>query len=431
MIRPSSTLIVATAIAVTPLCVIAGLFPTLAPICYAGLAVFVTVAAADAIRVVRSISGWSANTPRDLRWFKDREEKMLISIQHHAGGSNDVSIHVALPPEIEAKETIISARVEGASAIETLCTPRARGDFQLRLCDIEQRSPLRLWLASRSLPIESDIRVYPDLRRERAADLIRSHNLVGVHSRRQLGKGREFEKLREYEHGDSFEDIHWKATARRAKPVVKVFQIERTQEVYAVIDSSRLSARGGALESYVSAALALAITAESQHDRFGLASFSAGVDVFIPAAGVKRHFAFCRDAIYALQPRRVTPDLEEVFAYLHTHLRKRALIVFLTALDDPFLADAFVNDIRVLSRRHLVMVNVPEQADVRPLFSGALPAAADEIYTKLAGHIQWTGLRELQRTLERKGVRLAMVNPAQLPAQLSRQYMDVKRGQLL
>ena len=130
--------------------------------------------------------------------------------------------------------------------------------------------------------------------------MIRGHNLQGTHHRRQLGKGREFEKLREYEHGDSFEDIDWKATARRRSPVVKVFQIERTQEVYAVIDSSRLSARGNVLDSYVTAALTLAVTAESQHDRFGLASFSAGVDGFLPAAGGKRHFAFCRDAIYAL-----------------------------------------------------------------------------------------------------------------------------------
>ena len=201
---------------------------------------------------------------------------------------------------------------------------------------------MRFWFAFRALPIATEIRVYPDLRRERAADLLRSRHLVGAHRRRQLGKGREFDKLREYEPGDSFEDIDWKATARRRLPVVKVFQIERTQEIYVAIDSSRLSARGNVLDSYVTAALALAVTAESQHDRFGLATFSAGVDNFVPAAGGKRHFAFCRDTIYALQPRSVTPDVQEIFSYLHTHLRKRSLVVFLTALDDPFLAESFL-----------------------------------------------------------------------------------------
>lgn len=127
----------------------------------------------------------------------------------------------------------------------------------------------------------------------------------------------------------------------------------------------------------------------------------------------------------------MTPDLEEVFSYLHTHLRKRSLILFLTALDDPFLAEAFVRNIGVLSRRHVVMINVPEQSEIRPLFSGAAPESPDGIYGRLAGHMQWAALRELQKTLERQGVRLAIVNPSQLPAQMARQYLEVKQRQLL
>jgi uncharacterized protein (DUF58 family) len=431
MIRATPTLIAATAIAVLPLCTIAGLYLPLAPVCYAGLALFTAVIAADAFRVNHAISSWKASAPPLLKWFKDRETTLPVSIASGSGLRHEVRFHVAFPSAIEPREKTLTVGIQGSGIVDVVCTPRRRGDFTLCTCNIEQRSPMRFWFASRTLPIATEIRVYPDLRRERAADLIRGHNLVGAHHRRQLGKGREFDKLREYEHGDSFDDIDWKATARRRRPVVRVFQIERTQEIYAVIDSSRLSARGNVLDSYVSAALALAITAESRHDHFGLASFSAGVDGFLPAASGKRHFAFCRDTIYALQPRPVTPDIEEVFSYLHTHLRKRSLVIFLTALDDPFLAEAFVRNIRVLSRRHIVMINVPEQSEVRPLFSGTAPDTPDQIYTKLAGHMQWAGLRELQKTLERQGVCLAIVDSAQLPVQLSRQYLDIKQRQLL
>jgi len=430
-LRPSTRLIVVAAIAIVPLATVAGFLPPLAPAGFAALALIALIAAVDAFTLTRSIARWSAAAPASLQWFQDREAALPIVLQHSAAASHNLRLHVNLPPEIEPRDKSVAFRIEGSGIAEFACVPRRRGEFHPDTCDIEQPSALGLWYAGRTLPIHSEVRVYPDLRRERAADLIRSHARSGAHARRQLGKGREFEKLRDYEHGDSFEDIYWKATARRQKPVVKVFQIERTQEVYAIIDSSRLSARGDILDSYVTAALALAITAEAQHDRFGLASFSAGIDNFIPAASGKRHFAFCRDAIYAVQPRPVTPDIEEVFSYLHTHLHKRSLIIFLTALDDPFLADAFVNNVRVLSRRHLVLVNVPEQADVRPLFTGAMPASADEVYTRLAGHMHWTRLRELQKTLERRGVRLAVVDPAQLPSQLARQYIEVKQRQLL
>ena len=87
--------------------------------------------------------------------------------------------------------------------------------------------------------------------------------------------------------GDGFDEIDWKATARRARPITRVFQIERTQEVYAVIDTSRLSARGTTLDRFVSAALALGLAAERQGDLFGLVAFSDKLRQFVRARNGK------------------------------------------------------------------------------------------------------------------------------------------------
>ena len=76
-----------------------------------------------------------------------------------------------------------------------------------------------------------EIRVYPNLRRDSDLKALRQ-GVSGAHSVRQVGRGREFEKLREYLPGDGFDEIHWKATARRGRPITKVFQVERTQEIY-------------------------------------------------------------------------------------------------------------------------------------------------------------------------------------------------------
>ena len=95
------------------------------------------------------------------------------------------------------------------------------------------------------MPVQSEIRVYPNLLSERKslAALFLNRGAFGVHAQRQVGKGRDFEKFREYVPGDDYDEIHWKATARRGKPITKVFQIEKTQEVYVIVDASRLSAR--------------------------------------------------------------------------------------------------------------------------------------------------------------------------------------------
>jgi uncharacterized protein (DUF58 family) len=139
-----------------------------------------------------------------------------------------------------------------------------------------------------------EIRVYPNLfdERKNLSGLFLNKGL-GIHTQRQVGKGRDFEQLREYLPGDSFEDIHWKTTAKRGEPITKVYQIERTQQIYVIIDASRLSARspeansapiqGDAqtavadlttmLQRFITSALIMALAAERQGDMFGLLTF--------------------------------------------------------------------------------------------------------------------------------------------------------------
>jgi uncharacterized protein (DUF58 family) len=278
-----------------------------------------------------------------------------------------------------------------------------------------------------------------------------------VHAQRQVGKGREFEKLREYIPGDGFDEIHWKATAKRGRPVTKVFQIERTQEVYVVVDASRLSARAAegrdrsvegsesargphstldtqystALERYVTAALVLGLAAEQQGDLFGLLTFADKVESFLRARNGKLHYSACRDALYTLHPRLVNPDFDEVCTFIRLRLRRRALLVFLTALDDPVLADSFARNVGLLCRQHLVLVNMIQPPGAVPLFTKPDVEAVDELYEHLGGHIRWQNLRELGKVLQRRGVSFSVLDNERLSAQLVSQYLNVKRRQLL
>jgi uncharacterized protein (DUF58 family) len=257
----------------------------------------------------------------------------------------------------------------------------------------------------------------------------------GLHAVRQVGRGREFEKLREYVPGDSFEELHWKATARRGRPITKVFQVERTQEVYVVIDASRLSARpvgeDTALERAIAAGLIVGASAERRGDLFGLAAFSHQVEAFARARNGKTHYAACRDAIYGLQPRPVSPDFDEIATFLRLRLRRRALLLFLTSLDDPMLAESFARAIRLLARRHLVLVGMPRPQSAQPLFHDADVESPGDIYRHLAGHLSWKHLRELEATLGKQGVRLALIDPERFTTGLIGLYDEVKQRQLL
>jgi uncharacterized protein (DUF58 family) len=328
---------------------------------------------------------------------------------------------------------------------------------------------LGFWSVRARVPLDSEFRVYPNLLTERRnlAGLFLHRGAFGVHAQRQVGKGRDFEKLRDYIPGDSFDEIHWKATAKRGRPVTKVFQIERTQEIYVIVDASRLSARPSvpssefrvpssrpepsgagernaepgtrnpepalepALERFLTSALILGLVAEQQGDLFGLLTFSNQVETFLRARNGQAHYDACRDALYTLEPRLVSPDFEEVATFIRLRLRRRALLVFLTALDDPLLAESFVRSMELVCRQHLILVNLLPPAGVRPLFSNAAVASVDELYRELGGHLRWQKLCELQRVLQRRGVRLSLLEDATMSAQLVSQYVGVKRRQVL
>jgi uncharacterized protein (DUF58 family) len=297
--------------------------------------------------------------------------------------------------------------------------------------------------------------VYPNLLSERRdlAALFLHRNAAGLHAQRQIGKGREFEKLREYSPGDSFDEIHWKATARRGRPITKVFQIERTQEVYVVIDASRLSGReaephlsakgspqlsptaaqrsGTTLERFITAALVLGLAAEQQGDLFGLLTFNNKVVNFVRARNGKAHYSSCRDTLYLLQSQVVTPDFDEVCTFIRLRLRRRALLVFLTSLDDPVVTESFVRNLELIRRQHLVLVNMLQPPGVAPVFSNPDVASVDDLYERLGGHLQWKNLRELEKVLQRRGVRFSLLKNERLSADLVSQYLNVKRRQAL
>jgi uncharacterized protein (DUF58 family) len=415
------------------------------------------------LNVVRAGETPAQTRGRDARDTPARRFRLAIAAVAGLGcGQND--LEVTLPAG--------AARV----AVDFECMPIARGQYFVRTCYVGQKSPMGFWIRRKTVEINCEVRVYPNLKDERRnlAGQFLYRGMTGSHAVRQVGQGREFEKLREYIPGDSYTEIHWKATAKRNRPVTKTFQVERTQQVYVVIDSSRLSARipfgqvaqpflavqsgrdgddgiaappgkiakaqpGKAvlppppvtmLERSITAALVLAGAAQRQGDQVGVVTYSDSVENFIRASSGRAHYRLVRDCIYALEPKMVTPDFSELVSSLRLRLRRRALLVFLTSMDDPIISENFADNISILSRQHLVLVNMIRPPGIGPLFDEPV-AVADEVYHRLAGHMQWRRLRELQKQLKHRGISFNLAANERFCLDLVSQYVSIKRRQLL
>jgi uncharacterized protein (DUF58 family) len=132
-----------------------------------------------------------------------------------------------------------------------------------------------------------------------------------------------------------------------------------------------------------------------------------------------------------LQPQTVTPDYDELFAFIRTRLRRRALLVFLTALDDPLLAESFTRNAELVCRQHLLLVNMVQPPEAQPVFTHGDVARVDDLYRALGGHVQWQNLLELGKQLKARGVQFSPVENSRLTANVVSQYLNVKRRQLV
>src|SRR5438445_4958853 len=189
--------------------------------------------------------------------------------------------------------------------------------------------------------VEQKVCVYPNLEeaRQQSVYLIRSRQIEMEKRHAHIrGAGREFESLREYREGDEFRDICWTAAARRGKLVTRLFQIERSQTVWLVVDAGRLMRAKIAgltkLDYAVNAALSLAEVALGTGDRVGLLAYGRGVQKrMLPYRGSAHHRQLTQQLAYVrhdppkgdhLQPRSPPRSTQT----------PRSLIVWLTAFAD-------------------------------------------------------------------------------------------------
>jgi uncharacterized protein (DUF58 family) len=411
-------------------------------------------AVVDALCSVQQLSAVTVQVDALVRTSKSKSFELQAIVCDTRHRCREIRIGLPFPRALHADAAELNVKLPDDS-FTALAKWRAqameRGSHLIDRCYLETKSRLGLWDMRSVIACGSEVRVYPDLSRERhlLAPLFFRRGTIGSHQVRQLGKGREFEQVRGYLPGDNYGDIYWKGTARRRFPVTMLYQIERTQEMHVILDISRRSARpleftnaaarGDArflsktqCDRFLQAALVLALAAEQQNDRFGMMVFSDQVHTTLPAGGGRAHYNACRDVLYTLEPRVVSPDFEELFIQVGNRLRHRSLLIVLTDLGEPWLSESFVESVRQAARRHVVLVHVIGSHEFQPLFSRHDNVRdADELYPRLAGHLMWSDLQEISRELRQCGVHLTSSLQESLVAEVVSEYLNVKKRQLL
>lgn len=342
------------------------------------------------------------------------------------------------PPSLEF---IVGAGDQSRTRYQIL--PRERGDVRMGRLFLRYQTNLGFAERWAAADISQTVRVLPDLEqaRKHALYLIRSRQVEMEKRRyRQRGQGREFESLRDYRQGDDLRDICWTATARRHQLTTRVFEIERSQAVWIVLDAGRLlrakvqqkrsDLRLSKLDYAVNAALSLAQVATQCGDRVGLLAYGRSIQHHVAAGRGPFHLRTIVDCLAQVHAEASEANHSRAAHVLLTEQSRRSLVVWITDFAETPTTPEVIEYAMQMTQRHLVVFTAMNQPDLTAL-AEATPQTPGEMYRHAAA-LEITHRRDLLlRGLRQRGVFAFELVPGLLASSLVNQYLDIKERNLL
>lgn len=410
---------------------------------------FLGIAAAGALALVATVLAdhAAAVTPKllsverrhDPRLYLGVDNRVELVVRNRSPRSVEVRLRDTPPVAFVTSALVFGGRAPASDeAILTYTTrPLGRGVYRFGPIVLRWKTPLGLLWRQRTFPADEEVAVYPNLLEVQKYDLLARKGLLremGLRAAPLLGRGTEFESLRDYQPDDDYRRINWKATARRHRPITTQYETERSQRLVIALDLGRMMlTRVGELsrlDAAVNTALLLAYVALGRGDRVGLVAFDQQTRVYVRPGRGRSHFYRLLEALYAVRAQPLEPDYARAFNRLRADLRGRALVAFFTDLSDPDSARVVARHLAALARHHLplcVALRDPSLDDRAEL----VPMTGRQVYEKVVAGGLVEERATILDTLRRHGVLAVDTTMDRLtPATINR-YLEMKERSLL
>jgi uncharacterized protein (DUF58 family) len=383
------------------------------------------------VRITREFSG---------RFAVGAETEVHLKVQNAQPYAISLMIKDEYPPQMKLsglREAHLRVDGQTSAALVYGLTPPKRGRFEFGQIAVRFLSRLNLVWCETRVGDATAVKVYPNMRRAREAELkaLGARSLVSSHRKTSWrGEGREFESLRDYVRGDELRHISWSATARRGKLTTRQYQIERDQTILIAIDGGRLMTaridQETKLDSAVHAALALMSAAARAGDNAGLLVFGRKIKSFLPPGRGHDHMEAALEALYSVEPEMIEPSYSRAFEFIAANSKRRSLVILLTDLVDEEGSKELLTSLRLLRPRHLPLVVTIADRDLRAVVSSPPENARDLFTQSVAEEIMYLRETALRLVESQGGLALDVTAAALAPAILEK-YLQVKERGLL
>lgn len=350
-----------------------------------------------------------------------------------------VRIIEEMPFQFQERKMVFRMQLNGGeeATADYIVRPVKRGEYEWGAINVYVRSPLQL--VSRRYRFDEGVIVpcYPSfLQMKKYQFLAISQRLqeAGVKKIRTASKATDFEQIRDYVPGDDIRSVNWKATARRDQIMVNQYEIERSQQIYSVIDMGRLMQmpfNGLSLLDYaINSTLVMSNIAMMKDDKAGVVCFSHEVHNVLKASKRSVQIQRVMEMLYAQKTRFLETDYQKLYAGLRTKIRTRSLMLIYTNFESITALRRQLPWFRRMSREHLLVVIFFENTELTDVINKQADTMED-VYNKIVAEKFSYEKRQILAEFRRYGIHALMSTPEDLTVNSINKYLELKaRGSI-
>ena len=382
---------------------------------------------------------WSRRGITAMRLMSERfsngdDNDVRIRLESNYGFPVDVEVIDEIPFVFQRRNVSFRAALpaKGEATVKYQLRPTHRGVYGFGRVRVFAATRLALVQRRYTCDEARDVKVYPSYMMLRQYELLAiSNNLteMGIKRIRRIGHNTDFDQIKDYVVGDDYRTINWRATARRHQLMVNVYQEERAQHVYAIIDKGRMMQQAfqdmTLLDYAINASLVLSFVAVNKQDKAGLITFADQFETFVPASNRPGHMQTMQETLYAEQTVFGETDYSALLVGLAKHVNRRSLLVLFTSFTSMAALRRQLPFLRQLALRHRLLVVFFADEELREYVTTEARTVESVYQHVIAEKFQYEQ-RTIVQTLRQYGIQSLLTTPKNLSVEVINKYLEIK-----
>jgi uncharacterized protein (DUF58 family) len=414
-------------------------FSFLMPVVQSALALFLILSIVDAVVLFHKRVTVSATRETGQILSLGDDNSIDISLHNRSGLSLGVEVIDELPEQFQIRDFSFRVILPPFGKHESKYTlrPLVRGEYAFGRIRLYIATPLGIIRRRIGTAGESVVPVYPSIiqmKKYQLKTMARTAMEYGVKKVRRIGHSYEFEHIRQYNRGDDYRSINWKATGRRAQLMVNQYEDEKSQQVYCVIDKSRvmhMPFSGLSLLDYaVNASLVISNIVLAKQDKAGLITFAEKPKSLVKANRSKTQLKLIMEALYREKEAPVEANYESMYMAVRKLVSSRSLLFLYTNFESTYALHRVLPQLRRLNTQHLLVVVFFENTEVRTDTSSQVENLED-MYTQITAEDYTLSKVQIVQQLRQFGIFSMLTKPENLTVNTINKYLELKsRGMI-